>query len=143
VAVVELLNPTYDEATHTATYDIAVLANWQEGLEMEFAAAPTALAALAPSFGTAHLLIDDCPQTAVICEAHYSSGFWAEIGTLWNIDSCWNYSVCMPCEPYGHVQPDGCATVKHWTVKCNQAFPEACQGNCKALFSWPFADFGC
>ena len=35
IAVVELFNPTYDDTTHTATYDIAVLANWQDDRPVE------------------------------------------------------------------------------------------------------------
>ncbi len=60
IAVVELFNPTYEEATHTATYDIAVLANWENGLELGFHEAPIDLSDLSDSFGATHLFIDDC-----------------------------------------------------------------------------------
>ena len=48
---------------------------------------------------------------------------------------CYNYAICMPCEPYGHTQPDGCATLNYWTQKCNASM-SGCTGctfgNCTA-----------
>lgn len=146
IAVVELFNPMYDPTTHGVTYDVEVLANWQEDLEMEFSEAPADLAALAPEFGTAHLFIDDCPQTEIICRRLGDDGRTdVDIGYFENLDSCWNYDLCYPCEPYGHVQPDRCATMDYWTRKCNEALP-ACKGpfgNCKAISSWPFLSAFC
>ncbi len=71
LAVVELFNPSYDEATHTATYDISVLANWQNDLEMGFQQEPTDLSNVAAVFGATHLFIDDCPPVTMAC---YRSG---------------------------------------------------------------------
>jgi hypothetical protein len=146
IAVVELFDPMYDPVTQGVTYSVEVLASWEQSLEMEFSEAPTELAALAPSFGTAHLFIDDCPQTTVQCLAHRGGNQFNDhistVGSFSDVDSCWNYSVCMPCEPYGHVQPDGCATYHYWSQKCNTTLGD-CNGACWARFSWPFADAGC
>ena len=66
IAVVELFNPSYDEATHTATYEVAVLAEWERraggGLRPS-AGRPGG--ASGTSFGAAHLFIDDCPDVVV------------------------------------------------------------------------------
>jgi hypothetical protein len=136
IAVVELFNPSYDPETRGVTYDVEVLANWSQSLEMEFSEAPTDLAALAPSFGTAHLLIDDCPQLDVEC-AILDGQDYEYLGNFPNLDQCWNYSICMPCEPYGHVQPDRCATYYYWNQRCNKQFA-ACNGQCRALSAWPY-----
>ena len=37
-----------------------MLAEWEDALGVGFTEAPADLAALAPSFGAAHLFIDDC-----------------------------------------------------------------------------------
>src|SRR5215207_830875 len=67
VAVVELFNPLYDPVSRGVTYEIEVLGNWQASLELALSEVPTDLAALAPSFGAAHLFIDDCPDEEVYC----------------------------------------------------------------------------
>ncbi|HEV2528251.1 MAG TPA: hypothetical protein VGT61_07390, partial [Thermomicrobiales bacterium] len=121
---VELFAPVYDAATHTATYEVEVLANWETSTELGFTQAPSDLAAVAPSFGAAHLFIDDCADSYIICE---NPSLWdfmeEEPGLRWmGFDGqgmCWNYGFCMPCEPYGHVQPDQCATYYHWRDRCN------------------------
>ena len=68
IAVVELFNPSYDEATHTATYDISVLANWQNDLELGFQEAPIDLSDVSDTFGATHLFIDDCPEVTMACK---------------------------------------------------------------------------
>jgi hypothetical protein len=135
IAVVELFNPTYDPPTRGVTYDVEVLQNWQEDLDLGLREEPADLATLAASFGTAHLLIDDCPTDLEVgCFTQKDQFREPPVGT-WRVDSCWNYSQCMPCEPYYHNQPSGCATQDYWTQKCNQTFSD-CQGNCFSLFDW-------
>jgi hypothetical protein len=140
IAVVELFNPVYDPAGPSVTYDVAVLENWQDDIDVGLRQAPADLAAVAADFGTAHLLIDDCPSNLeVICNGpgggNSSSGNFL-------VDSCWNYSVCLPCEPYGHNQPDRCATQHYWTQQCNNTY-DACNGGCGASFNWYFATAEC
>ncbi len=137
IAVVELFNPSYDEATHTATYDVAVLENWQDSVELGFSDAPADLATLAPEFGTAHLLIDDCPSDSVWCYTVNGDGGWGTtIGTYYEQAYCYNYLVCMPCEPHGHTQPDRCSTYGYWAQKCDDAYGDTCGPyGCRAWFN--------
>jgi hypothetical protein len=137
IAVVELFNPIYDEATHTASYDVTVLESWEDDLELGLTDAPADLATFAPQFGAAHLFIDDCSGITVQCIDHAANDGIA--GVYDGVGACWNYSVCMPCEPYGHTQPDRCSTQNYWTDKCNADHP-VCDGNCGASFSYPFAN---
>ncbi len=61
IAVVELFTPAYDEATHTATYEVAVLEEWENALGVGLTQTPNDLAAFGETFGAAHLFIDGCP----------------------------------------------------------------------------------
>lgn len=155
VAVVELYNPTIDTEMNQVTYDVEVLDNWQAGLEMGFREDPTNLAALAPQFSAAHLLIDDCPdgcteqqvQGIADCPSDAQVFCYGDdletnvVGTIDNVDTCVNWSWCMPCDPYGHQQPDTCATKHIWDQKCNDTFAE-CNGNCHMVASTYYGIFG-
>ncbi len=126
LAVVELFAPSYDEPTRTLTYEIAVLANWDELLELGFTAAPTDLAALAPTFGAAHLFIDDCPDGTVACVRDNS-----RIGSIHDFGGyCYSWSAanCYTCSPNKDNFGDD---VAYWTDQCNQRFPD-CNGACHA-----------
>lgn len=142
-AVVELYNPTYDPTTQGVTYDVEVLGNWEDDLELGLREATADLATLAPEFGAAHLLIDDCPSDSYVdCNLRTAYLQWEKKGVFHHVDYCWNYLVCMPCEPHGHVQPDRCATHYYWEDRCNATFPD-CQGKCEAWYAWPAVDFNC
>jgi hypothetical protein len=133
IAVVELYNPSYDEATHTATYEVATLEAWQDDLALGLQDAPADLASLAPTFGTAHLLIDDCADGPVGCYADEGGGFGERVGTFDGQGMCYNYLVCIPCEPYGHTQPDRCSTLGYWAGKCAQSYSD-CGNGCHAFY---------
>jgi hypothetical protein len=137
IAVVELFNPAYDESTHTASYEIVGLESWEDDLDLGLQEDPTDLAGLGASFGAAHLFIDDCADTTVQCIDHGANDGLA--GVYEGVPACWNYAVCMPCEPYGHVQPDRCSTQNYWTDKCNKDH-SVCRGQCGASFAYPFAN---
>lgn len=129
IAVVELLNPSYDEATHTATYDVKVLAAWEETLEVGFQEDPADLAAFGASFGSAHLFIDDCPDGTMTCN-HGGE----VVGTIPNSDHdgfCHSNAqfICVPCDPWiwGINGPDEMKV--YWRDQCNSRF-EACNGEC-------------
>ena len=62
IAVVELTDPTYAAASHTATYDLRVLQDYEKAVDMKFQEAPADLATLGTTLGAAHLFIDDCPD---------------------------------------------------------------------------------
>jgi hypothetical protein len=138
VAVIELFSPVYDPVTHGVTYEVEVLQNWQAELEEGLQEAPTDLASVASSFGTANLFIDGCPNLDVKCLRGDN-----EIGRFRDQEMCWNYSVCIPCEPFGHVQPDRCQTLDYWRGKCNAQYPNACAGACDIGISWLFATSIC
>lgn len=126
VAVVELFNPTYDEATHTATYDIAVLANWQETVEMEFQQTPSDVSALPADIGRVHLFIDDCRDRLIQCSNLLDNrGF---VGSLGPQGFCywWSTASCLPCTPNSAQQPWD--TSAYWTKMCNDTLA-ACEGN--------------
>lgn len=123
LAVLELYSPTYDETTNTATYQVQALEAWQESLDLGFQDAPTDLDGMATAFSGAHLLIDDCANGTVVC---FDDG--TPIGEFDDLPFCYNYGVCMPCEPYGHVQPDKCSTSGYWGGKCVQQY--ASDGQC-------------
>ena len=129
IAVVELFNPSYDEATHTATYDIAVLANWQNDLELGFHEEPVDLSNVATEFGATHLFIDSCRPGAYPC-VWWNDGHPATKGTLQNVPVTWWY------DGHGCV-PDGTADTHtlnevyaYWAQKCNDTFA-ACEGRCQ------------
>ena len=136
IAVVELFNPTYDEATHTATYDIAVLANWQNDLELGFQDAPSDLSNLPAEFGTAHLFIDDCSDRQIKCFNLRGSNV-GKAGTFTGQSSCWSsyWAKCMPCTPNSARSYDDFNTF--WGNMCNSAFPAACDHNlCEAEWDY-------
>ncbi len=120
IAVLELSSPTYNEATHTATYDVTALAEWERSLAMGFAEVPTDLAKLAPSFGAAHLFVDDCPDiTTCFTFGVYPAGPvpGGPIGTCWNT---W-LALCQPCNR---------RSIDDIQQSCNQTYPDKCGGSC-------------
>ncbi len=114
VAVLELFNPAYDAATHTATYEVKVLADWEQTLALGFAEQPKDLAALAPAFGAAHLFIDDCPDIQLNCyDVNHPSTI---VGTTM-AGTCYQW------------WPPGCLLCENTCITCNNAVP-ACGGQC-------------
>src|SRR5215203_3811661 len=70
IAVLELFAPSYDLPTRTATYEVAVLSDWERQEQAGdsggavFSETTEDLAQQFPQFGAAHLFIDDCPDAA-------------------------------------------------------------------------------
>jgi hypothetical protein len=129
IAVVELFAPLYDPAGPTVTYEVAVLADWEASSDLGFTAAPTDLAALAPSFGTAHLFIDDCPRNNVGC---YFRGSGDPVGYLAageTDEMCFNPHInfCVPCQPWFDNRWD---LSDYWTNLCDEHF-SACNEQCQ------------
>jgi hypothetical protein len=131
LAVLELFAPTYDTATHTATYQVQGLEAWEESLDLGLQDAPTDLSGITPDFGAAHLLIDDCLDGQVDCYAQTGP----YVASYTNLGFCYAYGICMPCDPYGHNQPDRCSTPAWWDAKCMQDYPDACGISCSANFT--------
>ncbi len=135
IAVVELFNPVFDPAGPDVTYDVAVLANWQSSLKLGFTAAPTDLATLAPSFGAAHLFIDDCPNNNVGC---WNNGIGRSVHQIGYVASgsagqaCYSARMgsCLPCDPWLE-DPD--TLNAYWSDQCNRKFSD-CSGRCAPFF---------
>jgi hypothetical protein len=138
IAVLELFNPRYDTATKTATYDVHTLSDY-ERMGIGFQEQPTDLAQLHPSFGAAHLFIDDCSDYSVSCCAQWDN-YNLEcvspyVGSFGPMGYCYapGWAHCYPCEPYGHYPPLDQSLWTYWGNKCNRAFP-ACNGICQPIF---------
>jgi hypothetical protein len=141
IAVVELFNPRYDETSHTATYDVQVLKDYEQAIDMSFAEQPTDLADLQAQFGAAHLFIDDCESAQVACCSEWDNynlyckntyvGYFPTMGYCYD---AWAWH-CTPMVPYCHDGGrDGNAlTYKYWANQCNDTFSE-CNGICYPIF---------
>ncbi len=120
IAVVELTHPTYDAAAATATYDLTVLQDYEDAVDMAFQEAPVDLSALGDTFGAAHLFIDDCTDIS----ACYTAGLFAA-GPLPGgpIGGCWSWSdlACLPC--------DG-RSLHDLEDLCNGTYPDQCVDIC-------------
>jgi len=135
IAVVELFNPTYDDTTHTAPYDIAVLANWQNDLELGFQDEPADLSNVAPHFGATHLFIDGCRPGSYPC-VWWNEGHPDTKGYLQNVPVTWWWDG-HGCVPDGTADTHTLDEVRaYWAQKCNEALP-ACEGRCVLYFDYP------
>lgn len=109
--VVELLEPAYDESTHTATYGVNVLQD-DERVGMQFVAA-SAKAPAAATYTSAHLFIDDCPDTTYCCKnGNGDQAGYLTVGTCWAWKDLW------------------CNVCSNHDANCNATYPDACQGPC-------------
>jgi hypothetical protein len=122
IAVLELFSPQYDNATHTATYEVAVLTEFERE-EGAFAETDADLAELLPEFGAAHLFIDSCPpKTYAYCHPNNDpNAVW-----VYRIDTglgCCGGGKATGCGP--------CSSGANWTDDCN-ATVTVCAGNCVA-----------
>lgn len=130
IAVVELSHPVITDDERGISYDVQMLENWEESLSLGLSDAPGDLAAIAPSFGTAHLLIDDvyCGHDTgpdIVCKTpqgrEYGRITAAEYGGL-----CpWDNGTCVWCLPEGNAWDK----VNHWQEVCNDRFPQ-CNSQC-------------
>ena len=133
VAVVELFEPAYDEATHTATYEVAVLEAWEDELGVGFTEEPTDLSEFGSSFGAAHLFIDDC-NDLVACRKNfleYIGDAVRDDGTTGPIGQCWNGNIfdsMYGCRPDN--SPCNGQTRDHYSALCNQHYGSRCDGQC-------------
>lgn len=131
IAVVELFHPIYDPVSQGVTFEVAVLADWERSLELGFTEAPTDLAALAPSFSSARLFIDDCPDMLLEC-VNSADPNGSAIGALdraFHDGFCWGPEIgaCLPCAPW--YSSSEIAFI-HWSIECNRRF-DSCQDECE------------
>jgi hypothetical protein len=117
IAVVELADPKYEDSSHTATYDLKVLQDYEKSVDMKFQEAPANLAALGTTLGAAHLFIDDCPDAYVNCIAGNTDVGLAYGGA--QVGTCWDWST-FQCRYCNQAAVD---------AQCNADFP-ACHNSC-------------
>jgi hypothetical protein len=138
IAVITLDDPVFDESGPGITYDVTVLAGWQRSLDLGFTEQPTNLATFAPSFGAAHLFIDDCANYDIWC-CDVVEGWCHLYGVIKSQPYCYAFDWqglwgWIPCAPtYGTKSFgtfDGWAETKeYWRQKCNERVPK-CYGAC-------------
>ncbi|MGH2530966.1 MAG: LuxR C-terminal-related transcriptional regulator [Thermomicrobiales bacterium] len=123
------------------TYEVEVLANWEQSLDM--------------AFGTAHLFIDglvDCPDDAIDCYNRGELVGGIDGDSFGNVRENYymegdrpGYVVCVPCDPRdvrGNTKDDMTNVFLYRGNHCNQRFA-ARDGNCLPV-SWcrgPCPDF--
>lgn len=128
-AVIELFDPAYDTASHTATYSAQVLDAWDTTVNVGFEKTTTDLASLASAFGSAHLFIDgliDCPNVDMQCYAPGTSPTTGgPVGSM-GIDVSGGFcqQLDFACYACNNQNPG------YWADQCNQRFPDACKGGC-------------
>ncbi len=122
IAVLQLMNPAYDEETFTATYDVKVLENYSN-VDMEFHETPADLEAIATPFGSAHLFIDDCADMEVHCRHWNANGYvMTEFAPSLGIrGTCWSWEDlhCNPC--FSESLRDECYRL--YPTYCNNSTP--------------------
>ena len=107
VLVLELIDPTYDPATGTATYDVRVLAD-EAAVDLTLLQEPVAVTEAPRQFEAASLFIDDCPDVSIICYLDEGSNS-TMVGT-YTAGQCWDYG-------------DACCSL------CNDALDQGCVDN--------------
>lgn len=129
IAVVELFNPRYEQSAHTATYDAAVLANWEDAVDLGFTEAPVDLASIAARFGTAHLFIDGCPDGGITCQASGGSAGFIPSSEFGGFCYSGSDGDCLPCKPWLTSTSEA---FTYWQGICNAQFSK-CNGACEPL----------
>jgi hypothetical protein len=134
VVVLELLAPTYNEASGTLTYGATILGEYQ-GDGLTHAATQQQDGALLESFGRASLFIDDCAP-ATSCMALATVGTfpeWITLGPLPDgpVHKCWHWGdfVCHPCTEQG--EENEFITNEYLNQVCNDTY-SGCEGECEA-----------
>ena len=131
IAVIELTNPAYDEASFTATYDATVLQDWERDAGMELPGGPGGPGCPGPE-------LRQPPTSSSTTAPRPTSNASTAIGsTRANSTRC-PFATTMgsacPASPTGITQPDTCATANYWSQKCNSSL-DACSSNqCEADF---------
>ena len=129
MAVVELFNPSYDEADpHSDLRRGApggLRADSRRGLRRGAGRPERRARHLRGGPPLHRRLPDTAPSSA------RPSGGTAAAAIYGSQGFCWNYSTCVPCHPYGHANPYNGAAWDWWTQECNRS-KSACKGECVA-----------
>jgi hypothetical protein len=130
--VAELIDPTYDPAAGTVTYELRVLADFDQ-MDLQVEQAPLSVADAPRDFAGAALFIDDCPNGTVTCTDD-SGDYVGQYPSSGTMGFCW-YSEEICCLPCG-APPDGQG---NWDTYCNRLFPNDCQGACTHGYNAAFS----
>jgi hypothetical protein len=125
VMVLELFSPSYDVDTHTAIYEVAVLAEFEREAN-GFAETDEDLAELLPQFGAAHLFIDALSclhKLRVPCHPIHEALDWTGEGQCCQVGEGSNLS-WSTCGVSGF-------DAAEWSDTCNATYPE-CGDTCEA-----------
>lgn len=135
VVVLELLAPTYDEASGTLTYGATILAEY-EGEGLTHVAAQQQESALPETFGRSSLFIDDCAP-ATDCNVLVWEGMGSKYVSVGPIPGapyhkCWHFGdfVCHPCTEQGDVNEF--ISNEYLSNLCNSTYAD-CEGLCDAF----------
>jgi hypothetical protein len=131
VAVVELIDPSYDSASGKATYELRVLTD-VEAIGMQLEETPLTADQAARDFDSASLFIDDCADGQILCANPQSGGAYLPGATF---AYCYNTSqgCCAPCS--GVSIPDD---MDPYTQQCNDQDPYGqCDDGCTAQYQPP------
>jgi hypothetical protein len=127
VAILELLDPTYDADTGTLTYGATLLGEY-EGEGLAHVATRQQDDALPQTFGRSSLFIDSCSDHTIYCEVNPITVPDGNPGSLGKMGFCYNWAKaeCLPCAGWAGV-----------TAQCNATFPDDCQNQCDATRDGP------
>ncbi len=95
ILIVELINPVYDDASRTATYDVRLLQD-DDVVDMNFTQDLSTAAHSDTSYGASHLFIDDCNDGWIRCFNNELQE--RTLGDI-AVHKCWVWSElqCFPC----------------------------------------------
>ncbi len=132
VVVLELFDPTYDEAASTLTYGATILGEYA-GEGLAHVAAQQQDAMLPEIFGRSSLFIDDCKDatdcnvTKMVLDGFVARPAIVRVGPIpsGTHGKCWYFGdfICHPCNKN--------YTNESLSAQCNAAYP-ACEGRCQA-----------
>jgi hypothetical protein len=125
VIVLELLNPHYDAATQSLTYDVTILDSFAEQSGVSFPEEPRQPNPAGEEFGPAELYIDDCPNLSQCYNALLQPLFSIPGGPY---GTCWgSWGPCLPDHPNCN-GPSQAAL----NQMCNSTNPTDCDNSCFA-----------
>jgi hypothetical protein len=134
VAVLELFTPSYDDATHTATYEAVVLAEWERSPDGSFAESDADLAEVLPEFGAAHLFIDSTVGCGIATLSCWLDGDY--IGDIGTLGVCSYNFATDTCDPSTFSETAFQSNLASYTSQCNARYG-TCGDNCEAMHLCP------
>jgi hypothetical protein len=128
LAVIELFAPSYDDSTHTATYEVVVLAEFER--DNGFHDTDTDLAQLLPTFGAAHLFIDSTVGCGIAVVSCWVGNDYA--GDVDDLGVCSYDFATDTCVPSTISELSFQQQLESYTAQCNARYA-ACGDNCVAM----------